>query len=153
MILFPLFFSFIFCTCFCFKWLNDIYENGIHTPGGVNPLCGEWLMLSLSLKYVVILTFFLCNKILNIEILNLESCMFERLDYINDGVTVWGHILASRKITFSSVCLFVCLSGLKITHKFRTHWLGLIENSVALQALRSITMSSGQKVGQTFKCL
>ena len=64
MILFPLFFSFIFCTCFCFKWLNDVYENGIHTPGGVNPLCGEWLMLSLSLKYVVIFTFFLCNKIL-----------------------------------------------------------------------------------------
>ena len=56
-------FHFFFCTCFCFKY---VYENGIHTPGGVNPLCGEWLMLSLSLKYVVIFTFFLCNKILNL---------------------------------------------------------------------------------------
>ena len=38
---------YIFCICFCCKWLSDAYENGIHTPGGVNA-CGEWLMLSSS---------------------------------------------------------------------------------------------------------
>ena len=56
------------------------------------PFCGEWLMLSLSLKHVVIFTFFLCNKILksykNLE-MTLKSFAYTKYKQIfkkNDDV-------------------------------------------------------------------
>ena len=62
------FFFFFFLHMFLSQVIKRcIWERDTYTRWCQSPFIGEWLMLSLSLKYVVIFTFFPCNKILNLE--------------------------------------------------------------------------------------